>query len=440
MVNEEAEKYKDKGNAAFKDKDFEEAIKQYNKAITLDPDNAVYYSNRSGAWYSKGKYDSAVADANKSINADANFVKGYSRKGAAHLCLGQKDEAEKAYKEGLVKEPGNAACVKGIEDVKAARNRKPPPQARASSSGGGGGAGGMMQTIMSKLQQGGKMQMYMLAMGGYMLFNQFTSRGKTASGGSESDAGVDTYDDVTGSSEATISRVFKNFDSQWVSYMQSDRTSDSMLLMLHRTSSSAEVEFSSAFPGLASANARVIAPDRFCHGFSPCPKAGEPQDSKWLTDLIRSGGNPEKLAVLAVGREAIAQALALAQKKKQVQLVIMMKPKVVAPKQSSMATTDEVTDWLKAHGHGSHGQAAADALRWAAGAEHPTAEVSFKKPSQSCQFTMVYEAGDEEDEDLAVTLDSQGVEVKTLKDVVLADILTDEVHRGLSDEAPDDTL
>merc|ERR1740117_870174 len=111
--------------------------------------------------------------------------------------------------------------------------------------------------------------------------------------------------------------------------------------MLHRTASSADVEFSSAFADLTAGKARLIAPDRPCHGFSPCPKAGEPQNSKWLGELIRSEGDPDSVAVLAVGRDAIAQALAFAQKKREVKLVLMMKPKVLAPKQPLVGNADK---------------------------------------------------------------------------------------------------
>jgi len=207
-----------------------------------------------------------------------------------------------------------------------------------------------------------------------------------------------------------------------------------MLLMLHRTSSSADVEFSSDFPSLGAANVRLIAPDRPCHGFSPCPKAGELQNSKWLADLIRSEGDPDNVAVLAVGRDAIAQALALAQKKREVKLVLMMKPKVLAPKQPLVGNADKALSSI----------AAADAVWWAAGAEHhKQTEPTFNKLPKHCQVTLVYEAGDEEDEDLVTSLDSQGVEVKTVttvdSDKVLADILTEEVRSALKDEA-DDTL
>lgn len=290
----------------------------------------------------------------------------------------------------------------------------------------------MMQTIMSKLQQGGRMQMYMLAMGGYFLFSQFTSQFKSAPSGSGSTTVVDTDDDMVGSTEVTMSRTFKSVGGEWLSYMQSDRKSDSMLLMLHRTASSADVEFSSAFAGLTSAKARIIAPDRPCHGFSPCPKAGELQNSKLLSELIRSEGDPDNVAILAVGRDAIAQALALAQKKREVKLVLMMKPKVLAPAQRA--------DTVKDLSYSSSTQAAADAIWWAAGAEHHE-QPTFNKLPKNCQVTLVYEAGDEEDEDLVTSLDSQGVEVKTLttEDRVLAEIVNEEVRSAMKEEA-DDTL
>lgn len=39
---------KEKGNAAYKSKDFETALAQYQKAIDLDPGNITYYNNRAG--------------------------------------------------------------------------------------------------------------------------------------------------------------------------------------------------------------------------------------------------------------------------------------------------------------------------------------------------------------------------------------------------------
>lgn len=39
---------KEKGNEAYKKKDFETAINHYSKAIELEPMNMTYYTNRAG--------------------------------------------------------------------------------------------------------------------------------------------------------------------------------------------------------------------------------------------------------------------------------------------------------------------------------------------------------------------------------------------------------
>ena len=39
---------KDLGNAAYKKKDFETALKHYNKAVELNPTNIVFRNNRAG--------------------------------------------------------------------------------------------------------------------------------------------------------------------------------------------------------------------------------------------------------------------------------------------------------------------------------------------------------------------------------------------------------
>ena len=42
--------YKNRGNAKFKERDYEGAVQAFSEAIALDPSNAVLYSNRSGAY------------------------------------------------------------------------------------------------------------------------------------------------------------------------------------------------------------------------------------------------------------------------------------------------------------------------------------------------------------------------------------------------------
>jgi stress-induced-phosphoprotein 1 len=75
----EAEAAKDKGNLAFKNKQFKDSVEHYSDAIKLDPSNHVYYSNRSAAYHKLENYDRMIRDARKCIELSPLFVKGYFR-------------------------------------------------------------------------------------------------------------------------------------------------------------------------------------------------------------------------------------------------------------------------------------------------------------------------------------------------------------------------
>ena len=58
---------KEKGNAAYKKKDFETAHQHYDKAIELDPTNIVYYTNKSAVFFEQKRYDECIDICNKGI-------------------------------------------------------------------------------------------------------------------------------------------------------------------------------------------------------------------------------------------------------------------------------------------------------------------------------------------------------------------------------------
>ena len=80
---------KEEGNAAFKRKQFQQAVDSYTDAIDLDPHQAEYHSNRSLVYDKQARFSEALEDAETAIKVDPYFAKGYVRKATALDHMGQ---------------------------------------------------------------------------------------------------------------------------------------------------------------------------------------------------------------------------------------------------------------------------------------------------------------------------------------------------------------
>lgn len=63
------------GNNALAGNNFDEALRLYTEALTLDDRNAVLYSNRSAAYSKAGNYLKALEDAEKTIEMRPDWIK-----------------------------------------------------------------------------------------------------------------------------------------------------------------------------------------------------------------------------------------------------------------------------------------------------------------------------------------------------------------------------
>jgi hypothetical protein len=143
-----AQAAKEKGNAAFKEKDYETAIGHFTEAIEADPTNHVLYSNRSGAHAAKKAFTDALLDANKCIELNAAWAKGHSRRGAAYFGLKNWPQAQTAYEKALELDPSSTNIQTELENVKLQRN--PAARAAAEAAGRAGRSGSAINPAAQK--------------------------------------------------------------------------------------------------------------------------------------------------------------------------------------------------------------------------------------------------------------------------------------------------
>lgn len=83
IVNEEkesgkgAEDFFDRAEAFYAEGNYKDAINEYKKAITSEPDNAEFFNSRGVAYYASGRYYYAISDFINAIRLKSNYAMAY---------------------------------------------------------------------------------------------------------------------------------------------------------------------------------------------------------------------------------------------------------------------------------------------------------------------------------------------------------------------------
>jgi len=106
-----AEDEKNKGNESYKNKNFEQAIKHYNAAMEINPNNITYLNNRAAVYLEMGKYDESIADCQKAVELGRQLRTDYKhigkalqRLGNTYMKLEKYDLAVEAYNKSLTED------------------------------------------------------------------------------------------------------------------------------------------------------------------------------------------------------------------------------------------------------------------------------------------------------------------------------------------------
>ena len=90
----DARSYYNRGEAYYKNGDYDNAIAGYTQAIELSLDSAYYaYLGRADTYHDKGSYDNAIADCTKAIKLKPDYAPAYFGRGYSYYAKGYYDKA-----------------------------------------------------------------------------------------------------------------------------------------------------------------------------------------------------------------------------------------------------------------------------------------------------------------------------------------------------------
>lgn len=99
-----------KGNEKFNSQDYAGSIKDYDKAIKLDPKYTDAYYNRGSSKLYLKDYKSALADFDKAIELKPDFINAYSNRGVARLKTDDAKGAIKDFDSAIKLDPKNSSA------------------------------------------------------------------------------------------------------------------------------------------------------------------------------------------------------------------------------------------------------------------------------------------------------------------------------------------
>lgn len=116
---QEAVVQKDRGNAYFKEGEYEAAVQCYSRGMQADAANALLHANRAMAFLKLHRYSEAEQDCSVAVDLDASYAKAFARRATARAALGRIRDAREDFEQVLKLEPGNKQALSEIEKLTA---------------------------------------------------------------------------------------------------------------------------------------------------------------------------------------------------------------------------------------------------------------------------------------------------------------------------------
>jgi tetratricopeptide (TPR) repeat protein len=94
--------YAARGSWNYKKKDYNAALADYDRALSIDAENVEFYDYRADAWLAKGELDRAVDNYDQAIRVDPTYAAAYFSRGRAYEKKGEIDRPRASYRAALV--------------------------------------------------------------------------------------------------------------------------------------------------------------------------------------------------------------------------------------------------------------------------------------------------------------------------------------------------
>ena len=100
----------EQGNAFMKNKNYSEAIRVYDKAITVEPDYFEAWNGKADALNRAQQFTEALEASDRVLVLKPDYVQGWINRGYILYNLGRYDEELKAYETAITLDPTNPAA------------------------------------------------------------------------------------------------------------------------------------------------------------------------------------------------------------------------------------------------------------------------------------------------------------------------------------------
>ncbi len=94
--------YAGRGAWQFKKKNYDAALADYDRALSIDAENIEFYDYRADAWMAKGDLSRAIDNYDQVIRLDPTYAAAHYSRGRAYEKIGEIDRARASYRAALV--------------------------------------------------------------------------------------------------------------------------------------------------------------------------------------------------------------------------------------------------------------------------------------------------------------------------------------------------